>query len=1145
MSGDARERARAGAEHAAANAAEDARARVAAAASDDAPSGLVARIVEQAVRGPLSPLVLVAAALAGVAALLLTPREEEPQIVVPTADVQIAFPGASAAEVETLVATPLEKLLWQLEGVEHVYSVSRREGAVVTVRFFVGQDRERALVRLASAIEAHKGEAPPGVAGWSVRPVDIDDVPILALTLHSDALDEGTLRRVGEELLARLETVEDVSKTSLIGGLSREVRVELDADALAARALTGADVQAALARADAAVVAGGFDRADRRVDVLAGPFLESARDVGALVVGVHDGTPVHLSEVARVVDGPAEADALVHVAFGPAAEVAQRGLARRAVTLTFAKKRGTNAVAVSKGVLAELERVRATVVPAGVDVLVSRDWGRTADDKVDELYGHLLLAIATVIALVCWILGWREGFIVAAAVPVTFALTLLVNLVAGYTVNRVTLFALVLVLGLVCDDPIVDVENVHRHLARGKLRPLRAVLVAVNEVRPPVIVATLAVMLSFLPLFFITGMMGPYMRPMALTVPVAMAMSLLVAFTITPWMAYLLLAKKKGAHGSTGAARDAAGAHGAPSGSGDPGDLGDLGERATRTPADAPKAHADEPDDGALLRMYRRVLVRLVERRGARAVLGLVLAALTALAGVLVVTGRVPLKMLPYDDKQELELVLDLPEGSTLEATDRAARDLERVLVATPEVEHVTSYVGRAGPIDFNGLVRRYDLRRGPHLADLRVGLAPKHARERKSHVVALAMRKDLEAAAARHGARLSIVEIPPGPPVLATLVAEVHGRPERAHAELVQAARDVAGRMANLRGVVDVDVLAEDEHERLDFRLDREKAALHGVTADEVARTLRLALGGVAAATVHEAGERQPLLVRAVLPRAERSGESELGRLGVRGAEGGLVPLAELGRFGPAPADAPIYHKDLERVVFVVGEIAGRAPYDAVAALQEGLAKKPLPDGIEARWTGEGEWKLTLDVFRDLGLAFGGALVGIYVLLVLQTGSFGLAAIVLLAIPLGLLGILPGFWLLQAFGSTEVGGFHDPVWFTATAMIGMIALAGIAVRNSIILIDFAREKEAAGMPLREAVIESGVQRLRPIVLTAGAAMLGAWPITLDPIFSGLAWSLIFGLVASTVFSALVIPLAYHALRSRALRHARESGDDL
>ncbi len=1054
--------------------------------------GWIGRIVQQAVTGPLSPLVLVAAALAGVIALWFTPREEEPQIVVPTVDVSVAFPGASAAEVETLVATPLEKLLWQLEGVEHVYSVSRREGAVVTVRFFVGQDRERALVRISAAIDAHRHEVPPGVAGWSVRPVDVDDVPIVALTLHSNELDEGALRRVAEELLGRLETIEDVSKSGILGGAAREVRVELDADALAARGLAPADVREALARADAAVVAGSFDRADRRVEVLAGPFLESARDVGAVVVGVHEGAPVHLADVARVIDGPAELDAYVSLAFGPAAGAQESGGSSRAVTLTFAKKRGTNAVGVSRALLAELERVRPAVVPAGVGVLVSRDWGRTADEKVDELLGHLLLAIATVIALVCWALGWREGWIVAAAVPVTFALTLLVNLVAGYSVNRVTLFALVLVLGLVCDDPIVDVENVHRHLARGKLSPLKSVLVAVNEVRPPVIVATLAVMLSFLPLFFITGMMGPYMRPMALTVPVAMAMSLLVAFTITPWMAYGLLARR------------------------------------------AQPVQHETAREGRFLGAYRRLLGALIDRRGPRALLGLVLLGLSALAGWLVISGGVPLKMLPYADKQDLELVIDLPEGSTLEATDRAAADFVRVLTRVPEVAHVTSYVGLAGPIDFNGLVRRYDLRRGAHLADLRIALSPKDERERKSHTIALALRAELDAVAARHAARVQVVEIPPGPPVLATIVAEVHGAPERSPPELVAAARTVAGRLANLRGVVDVDVLAEDEHARVDFRLDKEKAALHGVGAEAIAATLRLALSGSSAATVHEEGERQPLLVRVVLPRAERSGTSELARIGVRCADGSIVALAELGRFAAVLGDAPIYHKDLERTVFVIGEIAGRAPFDVVSTLEKSLATDPLPAGIAARWTGEGEWKVTLDVFRDLGLAFGGALVGIYVLLVLQTGSFVLALVVMAAIPLGLLGILPGFWLLQVFGSSDVGGFHDPVWFTATAMIGMIALAGIAVRNSIILIDFAREREAGGSSARDAAIEAGVQRLRPIALTAGAAMLGAWPITLDPIFSGLAWSLIFGLVASTVFSALVIPFAYQALRKRA-----------
>lgn len=1061
--------------------------------------GLVARIVELSLTGPLAPLVLVAAALAGVLALWLTPREEEPQIVVPTADVAVAFPGASAEEVEALVSTPLEKLLWQLEGVEHVYSISRREGAVVTVRFFVGQDRERSLVRLSAAIEAHRHAAPPGVSGWIVRPVDVDDVPIVALTLHSDTRDEGELRRVGEELLARLETVEDVSRSTILGGAPREVRVELDAAALASRELAPEDVRAALSRADAALVAGGFDRAGRRVEVLGGPFLQSAQDVGAVVVGVHGDAPVRLDDVARVLDGPSELDTSTHVAFGP------RGggdLGRRpAVTLSFAKKRGTNAVAVSRALLAELERVRPLVVPADVGVLVSRDWGRTADEKVDELLGHLVLAIATVIALVCWALGWREGWIVAAAVPVTFALTLLVNLVAGYSINRVTLFALVLVLGLVCDDPIVDVENVHRHLARRALSPLRAVLVAVNEVRPPVIVATLAVVLSFVPLFFITGMMGPYMRPMALTVPVAMAMSLLVAFTITPWMAYWLLARR---------------ADGA-----------------------APVPHEVAGGEGAFLRAYRSLVGALIDRRGPRRVLFGFLAVLAILAGWLVVGGGVPLKMLPYADKQDFELVVDLPGDATLEATDRAARDLEQALVQIPEVAHVTSYVGVAGPIDFNGLVRRYDLRRAPYLADLRVALCPKHERERKSHVIALAARAQLEDIAARHAARIKIVEIPPGPPVLATLVAEVHGSAERSPAELVLAARDVAARMAGLEGVVDVDVLADDAREVLEFRLDKEKAALHGVSAAGVASTLALASGGAAAATVHEAGERQPLAVRVTLPRAERSGEIELGQIGVRSNDGATVALAELGSFARRGADAAIYHKDLERVVFVVGEIAGRAPFDAVSTLQSGLEERPLPAGIAARWTGEGEWSLTLDVFRDLGLAFGGALVGIYVLLVLQTGSFALSLVVMAAIPLGLLGILPGFWILQWFASADVGAFHDPLWFTATAMIGMIALAGIAVRNSIILIDFAREREAAGIPLREAAIDAGVQRLRPIALTAGAALLGAWPITLDPIFSGLAWSLIFGLLASTVFSVLVIPYAYFALRDRATRRAR------
>ena len=1051
--------------------------------------GWMSRMVRAFTTGPLSPVLLILSAAVGLVAVLATPREEEPQIVVPMADVMVSFPGASAEEVERLVATPLERLMWQIDGVEHVYSVSRRGGAAVTVRFEVGEDRERALVRLQSKIEAHRGDAPPGVAGWVVRPVEIDDVPIVALTLWSESEQPGTLRRAAEELLARLDEVPDVSRTEILGGLPREVRVELDPEALAARELSPLEVASALSAADAALQAGAFERADTRIEVQAGPFLGDSREVAELVVGVHGDRPVHVRDVARVIDGPMEPRALTRLGFGPNGAGPQ-GRAFDAVTLAISKKKGTNAVHVAENVVERAHALAARILPADIHMLVTRDWGETADEKVDELLGHLTLAIVTVIALVAFALGRREGLIVAAAVPVTFALTLGFNLLAGYSINRVTLFALVLVLGLVCDDPIVDVENIHRHFRRARKAPLEAVIEAVNEVRPPVIVATLAVILSFLPMFFITGMMGPYMRPMAFNVPIAMAMSLLVAFTVTPWMSYKLLKPHAGEH---------------------------------------------EDSDGPLERGYARALKALLASKGARMSLWASIAVSGALAVGLGASGAVPLKMLPYDNKSEFDLVLDLPDGATLESTDAAVREIEARLATVAEVTEFSSFVGSAGPMDFNGLVRRYNLRASPELAQVRVRLVGKDEREQRSHELALRLRSDLQRIAARHGATLKIVELPPGPPVLATLVAEVRGPADASWNAVLAGAEEVARSLSAEAGVVDIDVMTEAPHARLEYELDREKAMLHGVSAEVVTRTLALGLSGASVATVHEPGERQPLALRIGLDREHRSGAEELGRLCVKGADGSLVPLAELGRFQRRESEPSIYHKDLVRTAFVLADVAGRPPAEVVLSQQALREREPLAQGVEADWTGEGEWQITLDVFRDLGLAFAGALVGIYILLVLQTHSFLLPLVVMLSIPLGAIGILPGFWLLNRLLDEPVGGFGTPVFFTATGMIGMIALAGIVVRNSIILIDFMAEREAAGATLEEAVLESGSKRLRPILLTAGAAMLGAWPITLDPIFSGLAWSLIFGLVASTGFTLLVIPIAYRWLRQRAL----------
>ncbi|HVG92822.1 MAG TPA: efflux RND transporter permease subunit, partial [Planctomycetota bacterium] len=1019
-------------------------------AHPDAREPWMSRLVRAFLTGPLSPMLLVLAAVAGAIAVLATPREEEPQIVVPSADVLVSFPGASAEEVEMLVSTPLERLLWQIDGVEHVYSVSRRDGAVVTVRFFVGEDRERALVRLQSRIDAHRDEVPPGVTGWVVRPVEIDDVPIVALTLWSPTADDAALRRAAEEMTTRLEPTPDLSRTEVIGGRAREVRVELDAELLAGHGLSALEVASSLRAADASLTVGAFDRGDRRTTVVAGPFVGDLREVEGLVVGAHEGRPVRVRDVARVTDGPEEATRHVRISFGAAAakaEGVEAGRPHPAVTIAVSRKKGTNAVAVARTVTERAREVAREVLPSDVRLRVTRDYGLTADEKVNELLVHLALAIVTVVGLVALALGWREGLIVAAAVPVTFALTLLLNLLFGFTINRVTLFALVLSLGLVCDDPIVDVENIHRHFARRRLPPLDAVIAAVNEVRPPVIVATLAVILSFLPMAFITGMMGPYMRPMAVNVPVAMAMSLLVAFTVTPWMAYRLL-KPRG---------DAA-----------------VGQ-----------AHAErERPPGLLSRAYRTAVSFLLDHPLARLALWAGIVAALGVAGWLALSGAVPLKMLPYDNKSELQVVLDMPEGTTLEATDALVRDVERHLATVPEVTDVTSHVGVPSPIDVNGLVRRYGMRRQPHLADVRLNLVDKHDREQQSHAIAMRVRRGLQAVADRHGASIKLLEMPPGPPVLSTLVGEVHGPPQAAWADLVAGAREVARRLAAEPGVVDVDVMAESARDRLEFVLDKEKAALHGVATSDVVRTLAIALGGDSPATVHEPGERQSLRMRLVFSRTARSGEAELSRVSVKGAGGSIVPLGEIGRFTTRPEDQPVTHKDLERTVFVLGEVAGRPPAEAVFAMQRSLADDPPPGGLEVVWDGEGEWKITVDVFRDLGLAFLVALLAIYALLVVETRSFGMPGVVMLSIPLGAIGIFPGFWLLNRVAARDVDGWADPVWFTATGMIGMIALAGIVVRNAIILIDFVRQRRAAGVALREAVLESGMKRFRPILLT-------------------------------------------------------------
>lgn len=865
--------------------------------------GLSSRIVSAFLQGPLPVMMIVLSLLAGIVALALTPREEEPQIVVPLADVMVRAPGLSAEQVERQVATPLEKLLYQIDGVEYVYSMSREGSTVVTVRFFVGQDRVDSLVKIYNKLHSNLDLVPPMVASWIVKPVEIDDVPVVVATLWSDdpAIGDHELRRLAEEAAIRLQAVENTNRVEVVGGRPRTIRVELLPESMAARRVTPLDITWALGVHNQQLPAGSMERTNRVVAVEAGGFIRDARELESLVISVVDGIPVYLKDVATVLDGPAEVESHTWIGFGPASERKGSGDVRPAVSISVAKKKGTNAVWVARDVDHRLEELSRTLFPAGVHYTITRDNGETANEKVNELVEGLVVAVLTVIIFIGLILGWRAALVVALAVPVCYGATLLINLLFGFSINRVTLFALILALGLLVDDPITDVENIERYFRMGRWKPKRTVLLAVQEIRPALIMSTVAVVLSFIPLFFITGMMGPYMRPMAFNVPLTILMSLVVAFCVTPYLSLKLL---KGGHGGEEHEYD-----------------------VRRTP---------------LYRMYNALLRPLLRRRIlAWGFLG-VIALLFALAVVLPAFRLVPLKMLPFDNKNEFQILVDMDEGTTLEMTEAATRDLAAALTTVPEVVGFTGYVGLSSPMDFNGMVRHYFLRRGDNVADLRVNLLSKKERVQQSHELLLRIRRDLEAVAARHGARIKLVELPPGPPVIATVTAEIHGEAGVPYAEFQRAARIVAERLEREPLVVDVDTSVEADQPRLTFVTDKEKATLSGVGTEEVAQTISLATSGLTATTLHVPTEVNPLPVVTRLPRELRSSPQALEALRVKGRQGivkvregaslkdaavPLVPLGEIGKFVEGTVDGTIYHKNLERVAYVFADTAGRPP--------------------------------------------------------------------------------------------------------------------------------------------------------------------------------------------------------------------------
>ncbi|QEG43093.1 efflux RND transporter permease subunit [Roseimaritima ulvae] len=1087
-------------------------------------SPLLTRIVEVFLRGDVAIMLIVLSLLLGAAALTLTPREEEPQIVVPMADVMISAPGLSAAEVERKITDRIEKLLYQIDGVEYVYSMSRPGSCIVTVRFYVGEDREDSLVKLYNKIDSSTDTIPPSVSAWVVKPIEVDDVPIVIATLWSEQPDrygDHQLRRIGEELQHELQSIPNTNRVEVIGGRPRRINVQLDALRMAAHQTSPLRVAAALQAQNVTRRNGQFEQQNQSFRVETGTFIRGVEDLQNLVVGIHAGRPVYLKNIATVVDGPAEADSYSWIGFGPSDEAhAGESQVYPAVNLSVAKRKGSNAVRVAAAVHEKMEQLAETHLPEGVQYRITRDYGETANDKVNELVEGLVVAVLTVIGLIGLTMGWRPALVIALAIPVCYSLTLFINLMVGYSINRVTMFALILALGLLVDDPITDVENIARYFAMKVLPPRESVLRAVQEVRPALLLSTLAIIASFLPLAFITGMMGPYMGPMALNVPLTVTISTIVAFVITPWLAMVSLKQLDNSRS-------------------------EQEFDITRMP---------------LYRVSRAVLSPIL--RGRLPAVGVLLAilALLAAAVTLPVFRLVPVKMLPYDNKNEFQLVVDMPESTTLERTDAVARRLGTYLGGLADVRDYEVFVGLSSPIDFNGLVRHYFLREGNHVADIRVNLVGKEHRVQQSHELILRIRNDITRLADSLGAKVKLVEVPPGPPVMASITAEVYGPPEGDYADQIALARQVEARLAVEPGLVDLDVSAEDDQVRYVFETDKPKAALSGISTQMIADTVAAVLSGHKATVLHLPEEVDPLWIELKLPLANRSALDDLEEIYVQGETGNVVQLGSLGSFRETVEDKTIYHKNLQRVVYVYAEVAGRPPADAIMDVEWDRQTGPVtadapPAAIEPRpledrswlsigggipwsvpaaysvvWSGEGEWDITLDVFRDLGLAFGAALLGIFVILMFQTGSRILPLLIMSAIPLTMIGIMPGFWLLNLIMDQPIDGHPNPVFFTATAMIGMIALAGIVVRNSVVLIDFIHLALAEGHDLREAIIRSVAVRTRPILLTAGTTLLANWVITLDPVFSGLAWAIIFGILTSTGFTLIVIPAAYWLL---------------
>ncbi len=1029
--------------------------------------GLAGRMAAAFIESKLTPLIIAASILIGLGAVALLPREEEPQIIVPMIDVFVQMPGASPKEIEQRLTKPMEKLLWEIPGVEYIYSTSSAGASMVIVRFKVGENEEDALVRLNDKLHSNFDIIPPGASEPLIKPRSIDDVPVLAFTLSSDRYDHFTLRRVAAALQTEIKQITDVSDVTIIGGTRRRLRVILDPAKLASHGIAPAQVVSLLQQNNREADTGAFAANDREVLVRTGGFIRDAEDARRIVVG----RGAYLGDVASIVDGPEEpAD---YVFFG------QKDRVKPAVTVAVAKRKGTNATDLAHKIERKVDAMKGVIIPGDVDVVITRNYGETAAEKSNELLLHMFLAVLSVSILIAVALGWRESGIVAIAIPVTLALTLAVFYLVGYTLNRVTLFALIFSIGILVDDAIVVVENMIRHhrLPQNRGRSLREIAIdAVAEVGNPTILATFTVIAAILPMGFVSGLMGPYMRPIPVGASAAMLFSLVVAFMVTPWAARRILPEEC-----------------------------------------PPHAHRESWST----RMYRLLMGRIINRPSWRWSFLTGVAVLLIAAMSLFYFKVVRVKMLPFDNKSELQIIVDMPEGTTLERTAAVAREIGGRVAEVPEVSNWQMYAGTASPYNFNGLVRHYFMRRGANVADLQVNLVPKGERDAQSHEIAKRIRTMIAPIASAAGARVKVAEVPPGPPVLQTLVAEIYG-PD--YDQQIATAKQVQAIFDRTPGVVDVDTYIEDDQTQFRFVVDRDKAALSGVSQEQIDATLRIALSGLNAGLMHVEDD-EDVSIEVEVPRALRSSVEALRSIRVAGTNGRLVPLGTIVSIEETKAPKSIYHKNLMPVVYVTGDVAGseESPVYAIAKLNRELdrldlkryvAVQPFTTNERAmKW--DGEWHITFEVFRDLGVAFAAVLVLIYILVVGWFQSFKTPLAIMAAIPFSLVGIIPAHAAMGAF-------------FTATSMIGFIAGAGIVVRNSIILVDFIELRLKQGMSLEEAVVDAGAVRFRPMLLTAAAVVVGAGVILFDPIFQGLAISLMAGEVASLLLSRATVPVLYY-----------------